>query len=564
MIAVFRSWHIGQLSTLVKNTFAGLANRNVDSLRWRHVALLVVFILLTGNLSFYHQLTIIYPLNLDFFTFVVSLGVLVSSLILLLYCGLRLIMGARLAAVLLLLLTSCSAFFTDQFGIVMDYTMVGNFIQSDRQEMQGLLSTSFFTALMLYGVLPAIIVLRLPVLEVSRLHEWRRSGFLVGSSLLVIIACLVSFSPFYANFFREHKAVRYYVNPVNPVFAISKYAVREIEQLKPTNLQPILKDAAQGASYVPKLVVMVVGETARSDRFSLNGYQRDTNPMLSIEPGIQSYANVQSCGTSTAISVPCMFASVGKDDFTSRSIQESENILDVLQRTGVSVLWRDNNSDSKGVALRVPFEDFRSQELNKICDSECRDVGMLEGLQPYIDGQEEGDILIVLHQMGNHGPAYFKRYPAEFEHFTPACHSKELSSCTKAEIDNAYDNAIRYTDFFLSEVISLLKKNTETYDTTMFYVSDHGESLGELGVYLHGMPYLIAPEEQRSVPVIVWEDSANESYGIDESLQSRSHDAVFKSLLMTFGIQNVSSVEGQSFLAGRINESATGLAYNEE
>jgi len=563
MIAVLHSWNIGQLSTLVKNTLAGLVNGNVDSLRWRHVTFLVVFILVTGNLSFYHQLTIAYPLNLDFFAFVVSVGVLVCSLILLLYCGLRLIIGARLAAVSLLVLTSCSAFFTDQFGIVMDYTMVDSFVQSDRQEMQGLLSTSFFTALMLYGVLPAIIVLRLPALEVSRLHEWRRSGFLMGSALLVIITCLGSFSPFYANFFRDHKAVRYYVNPVNPLFAISKYVVREIAQLKPLRLQPILKDAAQGAGYVPKLVVMVVGETARSDRFSLNGYQRDTNPMLSIESGIQSYANVQSCGTSTAISVPCMFAIVGKDDFTSRSIKESENILDVLQRSGVSVLWRDNNSDSKGVALRVPYEDFRYPSLNKVCDSECRDVGMLGGLQSYITGQE-GDILIVLHQMGNHGPAYFERYPAEFEYFTPACDSKELSSCTKAEIDNAYDNAIRYTDYFLSEVISLLKKNTETYDTTMFYVSDHGESLGELGVYLHGMPYLIAPIEQRRVPVIVWEYNANKSYGIDESLQSLSHDAVFKSLLMTFGVQNVASVEGESFLPNRITEPATSLVYNEE
>tara|TARA_R110002073_G_scaffold921_2_gene6651 strand:+ start:83 stop:874 length:792 start_codon:yes stop_codon:yes gene_type:complete len=259
-----------------------------------------------------------------------------------------------------------------------------------------------------------------------------------------------------------------------------------------------------------------------------------------------------------------MFSAVGKSDFNDRSILETENILDLLQRTGVNVLWRDNNSDSKGVALRVPFEDFRSEERNPVCDTECRDVGMLSGLQDYIERQK-GDILIVLHQMGNHGPAYSERYPAEFEYFTPACHSKELSSCTKEEIDNAYDNAIRYTDFFLTKVISLLKDNRDVFDTTMLYVSDHGESLGEKGVYLHGMPYMIAPEAQTSVPVIVWEGSGHGGVGEDNDLsQALSHDDLFKSLLTTYGIQNVSAVEGRSFLSTRTDEPETRFASAEE
>jgi len=253
-----------------------------------------------------------------------------------------------------------------------------------------------------------------------------------------------------------------------------------------------------------------------------------------------------------------MFSAAGKSDFNDRSIVEDENILDLLQRTGVSVLWRDNNSNSKGVALRVPYEDFRSGQHNPVCDTECRDVGMLSGLQDYIQRQN-GDILIVLHQMGNHGPAYSERYPAEFEYFTPACHSNELSNCTKVEIDNAYDNAIRYTDFFLTHVISLLKDNSDDFDTTMLYVSDHGESLGEKGVYLHGMPYMIAPEEQTRVPVIVWEGAGNRLAGQHRDL---SHDDLFKSLLTSFGIQNVSAVAGQSFLSTRTVEAETSFAYN--
>jgi lipid A ethanolaminephosphotransferase len=182
----------------------------------------------------------------------------------------------------------------------------------------------------------------------------------------------------------------------------------------------------------------------------------------------------------------------------------SENLLDVLQHAGVNVLWLDNNSDSKGVALRAPYRNFRSPEANPVCDAECRDVGMLSALQDHIDAHPKGDILIVLHQMGNHGPAYFKRYPKEFERFTPACRNADLSRCSREEIDNAYDNAILYTDHFLGRVISLLERNDGRFETALFYVSDHGESLGEKGIYLHGLPSAIAPQAQLHVPAVMW------------------------------------------------------------
>jgi len=289
-----------------------------------------------------------------------------------------------------------------------------------------------------------------------------------------------------------------------------------------------------------ELIIMVVGETARSDRFSLNGYQRNTNPALVLENRLISYTHISACGTSTAISVPCMFALAGHENFDRKTAKQTENILDLLDHAGVSVLWRDNNSDSKGVAVRIKYEDYKNPTVNPVCDTECRDIGMLHGLQNYIDAQE-GDILIVLHQMGNHGPAYYKRYPPEVEHFKPACHSAELSECSAEEINNAYDNAIRYTDYFLSMVIALLKANTPTFETTMLYVSDHGESLGENGLYLHGMPYLFAPREQTLVPLIIWAGSSSD---IDLTsarayhTMDNSHDAVFHALLSLFEIKS--------------------------
>ena len=262
-------------------------------------------------------------------------------------------------------------------------------------------------------------------------------------------------------------------------------------------------DAAIPASDVDReLIIMVIGEAARADRFSLNGYQRETNPRLRQKNAI-SFTNFWACGTSTAVSVPCMFLLDGESK-SPALIKTQENLLDVLQRSKVNVLWRDNNSDSKGVASRVPYQDFKSPKVNPVCDTECRDEGMLVGLQSYIDSHPTGDIFIVLHQMGNHGPAYFRRYPPEFEQFKPACKDSDLNRCSREEIGNAYDNAILYTDHFLAKAIELLEKNDSKFETALLYVSDHGESLGENGLYLHGLPKAIAPNAQLHIPAVMW------------------------------------------------------------
>ena len=248
---------------------------------------------------------------------------------------------------------------------------------------------------------------------------------------------------------------------------------------------------------------MVVGEAVRADRLSLNGYTRQTTPLLQREDIIK-FPEMYSCGTSTAVSVPCMFSIFTRDEYSDNNMKSQENLLDVLHHAGVNILWRDNNSDSKGTALRVPYEDYKSPSRNPICDVECRDEGMLVGLQEYIDRTKYGDILIVLHQMGNHGPAYFKRYPKEFEKFTPVCKTNQLEECSREEIGNAYDNAVLYTDYFLSKVISLLKQNEKSFESAMVYISDHGESIGENNLYLHGLPYFMAPDSQKHVGAILW------------------------------------------------------------
>lgn len=288
------------------------------------------------------------------------------------------------------------------------------------------------------------------------------------------------------------------------------------------------------------MLILVVGETARADRFSLTGYSRITNPYLEKEDAI-SFSNYYSCGTTTAVSLPCMFSILNKNEYTKEKASQTENLLDVLTYAGVNVLWRDDNSDSKGVALRVPFESYKTQENNTICDTECRDEGMLIGQQDYIDQQDNGDILIVLHQMGNHDPAYYKRYPENFEEFTPGCQTNQLEDCSIKEIGNSYDNAILYTYYFLSKIISLLKTNSKTFETAVFYVSDHGESLGENGLYLHGLPYIIAPDNQTHIAVIMW---FAENFQIDKDpiklkrAEKFSHDNIFHTVLGAMGIES--------------------------
>ncbi|MFV8819536.1 phosphoethanolamine transferase [Haliea sp. E17] len=517
------------------------------------ILLTALFLTLTANATFFVESSRVYPPG-EHYAFLASLALVLLSATVFAMAMLALVLPLRLVLSAFLLMAAAASYFTDHFGVIISSEMLQNALQTDAAEVRDLVTLPFILRMVFLGILPAALVWKLALLQSTWQQRLVRSGGLGLASLCLSAIVIFGFSESYAGFFRQHKALRTYTNPLTPLYSAIRYAVERAEDTSPQQLAKTAADAhvAEEATEDRELVILVVGETARRDRFALNGYARDTNPELSRETRLVSYDNIVSCGTSTAISVPCIFSEAGHDDFTVEGARQQENILDILQRAGVSILWRDNNSSSKGVADRVNYQDFRHPDNNPVCDSECRDVGMLSGLQEYIDSQP-GDILIVLHQMGNHGPAYFRRYPPEFEYFTPACQAKDLSECSREEIDNAYDNAIRYTDYFLSRVIQLLKHNTPAYETAMLYVSDHGESLGEHGLYLHGAPWFIAPQEQVAVPVILW---LGESADIDlqDALalkdQRNSHDAIFYSLLAAFEIETRELEPGGTLFAG--------------
>lgn len=508
--------------------------------QWLIVAT-AVFLVITANATFFGKVIDSYAVNAANAGFLLSVPLLLLGVLIVLASLAASRYTTRPILMLMVLIAAPTAYFADRFGTVVDEVMIQNMLETGTAEAADLVTIELVLRVLLLGVLPAIIIWRIPVRYRSVWVEVRGKALVSGASLALMLATVLLFSGHYASLFREHKPLRYHTNPTYPLYSLARYwAGHGAIQAAPA-LITIGEDAAiPPGDREYELVIMVVGETARADRFAVNGYRRDTNPLLSREANLHSYPDVMSCGTSTAIAVPCMFALAGRDDFDRQRAQHTENVLDILQRAGVSILWRDNNSDSKGTALRVPYQDFRSPEVNPVCDIECRDEGMLAGLQKFIN-QQHGDILIVLHQMGNHGPAYFKRYPAEFEHFTPACRSAELSQCSPEEIDNSYDNAIRYTDRFLAQVIALLKANTPAFETAMLYVSDHGESLGEHGLYLHGLPYAMAPREQKHVPLLLWLGESSDveiASVIEKAGQPTSQDAIFHSLLEIFEIDS--------------------------
>jgi len=498
-----------------------------------------VFLSATANLSFFTAVLELYPFS-DNSGFIVSMVILLIACLTLLMAVFSLVLHWRITVSFFLLVAAGTAYFSDQFGTVIDVDMIRNLAETDIAESSDLMNLSLALRIVLLGVVPVTLLWAHNPARVSWGKRLLGHTITAALALAIMAACIFSFSSQYASFFREHKSVRYYISPAYPIYSAMQFAASFAPTAGPMPFMTLdaVANILETEDAHAELVVLVVGETARADHFSLNGYERVTNPLLAKEQHLVSFSNIHSCGTSTAISVPCMFSYSAHENFNVNSARNTENGLDLLQKAGVNVLWRDNNSDSKGVADRVPFEDFRSSERNPVCDEECRDIGMLDGLQTYIDNKS-GDILIVLHQMGSHGPAYYRRYPPAFEKFTPACQSAELSDCSQQEIINAYDNTILYTDYFLSQVIALLKVNSPKYETAMFYVSDHGESLGESGMYLHGMPYSFAPEAQTHVPVVAWIDPSSD-IDYEQTLaikdQANSHDAVFDTLLEVFEV----------------------------
>lgn len=417
--------------------------------------------------------------------------------------------------------------------------MIRNFLQTDIYEAFDLFNTN----LLLWFILLTTPLFLL--LYFSKLHYYANCLKEVKSRLYSILSCIVligcAFGISYKNIIvihRNHRNLTSLVTPLNCFYSLGKHIKKQYVPKK--TLTPIARDASKGNLWkmISKktVLVIVVGEAARSDHFSLNGYKRETNPQLKTKSVI-SLREVFSCDTSTAAAVPGIFSKLAQKDYSPEKAAAEENLLDVLKRVGFTIYWLDNNSSSKGVASR--FEEKNLRDLGK------RDDILLKNLGTYLKNIT-GDTVIVLHQLGSHGPSYYKRYPPEFNVFTPICKTSDIQSCKKEELINTYDNTILYTDYILAKTIEILEQNPQ-FHTAMMYISDHGQSLGEYGLYLHGTPRLLAPKEQRHIPWIIWiSDSFTKEFHINRQNLENSiskkyaHENFFHSVL---GLLNIITID---------------------
>ncbi len=453
--------------------------------------------------------------------------------------------------ILAIFLAAPIAWFSTCYGSVIDCHMISNTLETDWHEAGELITPGFLFYLVFAALLPALLCIRLRLKWQPPLRQLRRN-LLISVCVLFVAGGVVYLD--YSGFAlvgRQHRYLRMYINPTYALYSVGKY-YRQLHPVKIV-LRPLAKDAHLAHSRSrgrKRLGILVVGESARAREFALNGYHRPTNPELAHEKGLVSFTQAYASATSTAEAVPCMFSHLKRKEYTVKKAAAYENLLDILQRLGIGVFWRDNNSSSKGVADRVDYRRLKVEDIpavqrpELINNGEIYDEALLCQVPEIITRNPGRDLLIILHQKGSHGPAYYRRHPEKFTRFKPEYRGTAPQNARRQELVNAYDNTILYTDHFLARCITLLKQHSPAYDTFLFYMSDHGESLGEKGIYLHGLPWLLAPDEQKHIGAVVWlSQGLARSLDISiEDLKKRrkrpiSHDWIFSSILRLYGVE---------------------------
>ena len=451
--------------------------------------------------------------------------------------------------ILLIMTASLVSYAMLKYGIIFDVGMVQNILETNSGEATSYLNASVVLWFLLTAVLP---VLGLLWIKVEYPTPWYKGlGLRLGSialSLLFLVGVAALYYQDYASVGRNNHSIVKEIVPSNYVRGLYRYA-RDILFATPVPYEPIGTDARVVAkSDKPTLMFLVVGETARSQNYSLNGYQKETNGFTMKEPDLVSFRDVRSCGTATAVSVPCMFSNLTRREYDETLAKSRDGLLEVLQHAGVSVLWKENDGGCKGVCNHVPTLEIEPKTFPEYCEGDsCYDEVLLQGLDQQIAGMKgkQGSKLVAFHLMGSHGPTYYRRYPAADRVFLPDCPRSDIENCSNEELVNTYDNTIRYTDKVLSQLIAKLKTLESQYNVGLVYLSDHGESLGAMGLYLHGTPYKFAPDDQTRVPLLTWfspqlqRDRQLDQDCLRQEAGSKrfSHDNLFHSMLGIMDVQ---------------------------
>ncbi|HDG1666128.1 phosphoethanolamine transferase EptA [Kluyvera ascorbata] len=516
--------------------------------RLTYIILFSLYIALALNIAFYRQAYTLLPVDgLHNALVFLSMPVVAFAVMAILLALASVVRLEKVATTLFILLSASAQYFMMNFGIIVDRSMITNILDTTPAESYALLSGQMVLVFSFTALLAIALAWWIKIKPAASV--WRgtimRAGTVTVSVLLILLVAGLFYKD-YASLFRNNKELVKSLNPSNSIVAMNSwYFHHEMDNLP---LVKIGEDAKQKAVMKngprKNLTILIVGETSRAANFSLGGYDRETNPLLAKD-NVVYFPKTASCGTATAVSVPCMFSNMPRTGYDESLAHHQEGLLDIIQRAGIQVQWNDNDGGCKGACDRVPHQDVTALNLPGQCiNGECYDDVLFHDLEKTIDAMQ-GDGVIVLHTIGSHGPTYYNRYPPEFRRFTPTCDTSEIQSCSQEQLKNSYDNTILYVDHIVDKAIKLLQSKQDKFTTSLVYLSDHGESLGENGVYLHGLPYSIAPETQKHVPMLLWlSDDYQKRYGVNYAcLQQKakendySQDNLFSTMLGLTGVE---------------------------
>lgn len=523
------------------------------------VFLFSLWVALTCNLGYWT--TVVSgnaPDNLPGVAFLANLALLTLGLISLVMLLLAVGVFTRVVLMLTLLVSAAAGYFTHKFGTLIDANMLINVFETDPAEASDLLTLPFVATVTLLGLLPAIAVWK------YRLNRRSLPIAIRDRSVALLLALCMIAGPLYISqkevmsFGRNHREVRHAIAPINAIsagFTLARDALETTPAYRQIGLDAAHIDAELHGE-LPRVHVLIIGETARAQNFSLDGYVRNTNPELQAIDNVL-YSSASSCGTATATSLPCMLTEGGKDGFDRVDRQQQDNLLDIAARAGYAVHWIDNGNGCKTLCDRVDSRDVHLANVDSLCsETACFDEILVHELKSLLTSVSS-DTLVVMHPLGSHGPAYFRRYPEEYRRFLPDCRSQNFGDCSTEEIVNSYDNTILYTDHVIAAAIDALAAESDRINPSLLYMSDHGESLGEHNLFLHGMPYNLAPETQKQVPMISWfGETALPGLGQHSGCQPAntqngiSHDNLFHTELGLLDIQTSAYRKDMDIFAG--------------
>lgn len=408
-----------------------------------------------------------------------------------------------------------SLYFINTYEVLITDKMMGNVFNTQFSEASGFFSFGFVLYVLFLGILPGLWLF----LQKIDYGSWKRYFANTGISLGIVVTIAFANMQNWPWIDRNSTELGSLLMP----WSYTVNTVRFYNGEKKRNQKEIPLPDARIVTGSKDVCILIIGESARRANFSLYGYEKETNPLMAKDSVTALIADAAATYTTAGVKALLSYQPGGK---------LYEILPNYLDRTGADVTWRTSNWGEPPVHIGKYYKSSRLREMYPQAEGRYDGI-LLEGLKEVIETSDKDKILIVLHTGTSHGPTYNKRYPAEFEVFTPVCNTVEMSKADPVELMNAYDNTILYTDYLVHSAIEILRSVPERRGCVLF-VSDHGESLGENNLYMHGVPMSMAPKEQIEIPFIVWTSDKTPVKNLDKVSQYH----VFHSVLDFLGVDS--------------------------